>query len=152
VPSTVASAFLVLRAGAHRVAFPAGAVVEVLRVLPLRPVAGAPGFVEGLCRIRGMPVPVVDLACLLSGTAGTGAMLVSLRTGTGGVAVRVDRVEGIARLDPAAAVALPSLASTARPDLVETVARLDGDLLLVLRAARILLPGEVPAPAAGEAP
>jgi purine-binding chemotaxis protein CheW len=152
VPSKAPSAFLVLRAGVHRAAFPVADVVETLRTRLTVPLTGAPPFVDGLTRIRGLPVPVVDLLHLMAGTPGAGTRLVTLRAGPRVVAVRVDDVEGLARLESDAALALPPLASTARNDLVETVARLDGDLLLVLRAARLLAPGDLPSPGGEGAP
>ena len=56
---------LVVTAGAHACAFPLHHVVEIMRPLPIKSVAGTPGFVRGVSVVRGAPTPVVDLKALL---------------------------------------------------------------------------------------
>ena len=53
---------VLVQAGLHLCALPLGAVIETLRPLPLRPLAGAPAGVLGVAVVRGSPVPVIDLA------------------------------------------------------------------------------------------
>jgi purine-binding chemotaxis protein CheW len=36
-----------------------------MRPLPIKPIAGTPGFVRGVSIIRGAPTPVIDLKALL---------------------------------------------------------------------------------------
>jgi purine-binding chemotaxis protein CheW len=104
---------------------------------------GAPEVVRGLSVIRGVPVPVVDLARLLGGgDYSAPTRFVTVRTGERSVALSVDEVLGIRDMAPAMQTDLPPLLRDARPDVVEAVSTLDGDLLLVLKAAR-LLPEEV---------
>jgi CheY-like chemotaxis protein len=52
-------------AGARACAFPLHHVGETMRPLPIKPLAGTPGFVCGVSVIRGTPTPVVDLKALL---------------------------------------------------------------------------------------
>ena len=59
------SPVLVVLVGARACAFPLRHVAETLRPLPIKPVAGTPGFVRGVSVIRGTPTPVVDLKALL---------------------------------------------------------------------------------------
>jgi purine-binding chemotaxis protein CheW len=60
---------LVFRCGAHTVALPLEQAVEVMRPLPIVPLAGAPEFVLGLAVVRGAPTPVVAVERLLTGGA-----------------------------------------------------------------------------------
>ena len=59
------SPVLVVMVGARACAFPLHHVAETMRPLPIKGVAGTPGFVRGVSVIRGTPTPVVDLKALL---------------------------------------------------------------------------------------
>lgn len=134
---------LVIRTGPHICALRLADVVETMRSRPIEPLGGAPEVVRGLSVIRGVPVPVVDLAKLLGGgDYSAPTRFVTVRTGERSVALSVDAVLGIRDIAPAMQTDLPPLLRDARPDIVEAVSMLDGDLLLVLKAAR-LLPEEV---------
>lgn len=56
---------LICRVRTWLCALPLAHVVETLRPLPVRGLAGAPSFVLGLALLRGQAVPVVDAAQLL---------------------------------------------------------------------------------------
>jgi purine-binding chemotaxis protein CheW len=134
---------LIIRAGPHLCALSVSDVVEVMRPRAIETLAGAPEMVRGLSVIRGAPVPVVDLAKLLGdGEHGLPTRFVTLRTGERNVALSVDAVLGIRDIAPAIQSDLPPLMRDARPDLVDAVSTLDAELLLVLKAAK-LLPEEV---------
>ena len=96
-----------------------GDCIEVMRPLPVEGLTGAPPFVAGLARIRGGPVPVVDLAELL-GIASEpppepcAPRYVLLRVGERRVALRVDAVPGVLEMDGAAMQALPPPAACDR--------------------------------------
>ena len=64
---TVGGQSLVFRADAHLAAIGLEHVTEVLRPLPVEPLAGVPPYVRGICVLRGRPVPVVDIGLLLGG-------------------------------------------------------------------------------------
>ncbi len=139
---------LLVRAGVHTCAIPVEHARECLRPLPVEPVAGAPAWVWGLSVLRGAPTPVVLLGKLLDGEAATPAdssitRFLSLRVGDRGVALAVDAVPGVRSFAADALQELPPLLSGANDGLVQSLATLDGDLLLVLRAAR-LVPEEFP--------
>lgn len=140
---------LAVRSGGYTCALPLPAVVETLRPLPCRPLEGAPAYVAGLSVIRGEPVPVIDLSVLLAGQAGTPRRLVALRVDGRPVALQVDEVVGLVAIAPADLRATPPLVAAARPGLLESVARLDGGLLLVLEASRLLPGPDGTIPAAG---
>lgn len=117
-------------------------MVETLRPLAIEPVAGAPAFVRGLSVIRGAPTPVVDLGALLEGgpARASSGRLVTLKVGARQVALGVDEVVGLKSVDPAQLEQLPPLLRDAA--LIEAIGARDGQLLVVLRAAR-LVPDEV---------
>jgi len=114
-------------------------VVETFRPLPTEPLAGAPAFVRGVALVRGVPTPVVDLAALLEGHVGVvrGARFVTVRTGDRQVALEVNEVLDVRSLERDAFSAAPLLQGAASA-AVDTLAALDGELLAVLDAARIL--------------
>jgi purine-binding chemotaxis protein CheW len=147
---------LVVKAGTRGCAIPLQHVRETLRPLPIEPVAGVPLYLRGISLIRGHPVPVADLGALL-GESDSGseiaiddddgndnlagdraARLVLLQLGQRQVAVAVSAVIGVRRLDSADFGALPPLLADAGQRAIEAVGVQDAELLLVLRAARLL--------------
>ena len=119
-------------------ALPLACLRETMRPLPLEPIQGAAECVLGLSMIRGNAVPVVDLALLLGGESGPHARYVSLKTGDREVALAVSGVLGILDLAPSSLAELPLLCRSARSEQIETLARKDEQLLLVLNTARLL--------------
>jgi purine-binding chemotaxis protein CheW len=134
--------FLLVRAGARVCAVPVAAVIETMRPLPVAPVAGAPAFVRGVAIVRGEPVPVVELGTFLGAEAGaTPARFVTVRAGARAVALAVEAVVGVAALDARDAPRMPLLAD-ACAGAIEALRARDGELVVVLRATR-LVPDDV---------
>ncbi len=129
---------LLVTTGAVRCALPISSVVETLRELPLRSFKGMPPFVLGVSVIRGEALPVLDLARLFGGTSIGPARLVVVWAGQHKVALAVDRVIGIHRLDSSAMAAAPPLLSSMAPDVVASLGPLDGELLTVLRLSHLV--------------
>lgn len=143
---------LLARAGGHLCAIPLAGVAEVMRALPIHRVGGAPPFIAGLAVVRGAPVPVVDLAALLAtpspgpaqAPGGTARLFVTLRVerGSGGerqlVALLVAGVLGLRTLDPAQRAASPPLVERLAGEVIAAVTRLDAQLVMVLRTARLV--------------
>jgi len=123
-------------------ALPLEHVEEVMRPLPVEPIAGAPSFVRGLAVVRGAPTPIVDAAALLHGAASRPTRFVSLKTGSRRTVLAVDAVVGVAELPPGSSGALPPLFEGAGSESIASVGALDTELLLVVRSAR-LVPDEV---------
>jgi purine-binding chemotaxis protein CheW len=120
-------------------AFPLSRVVETMRPLPTEPLSGMPPFVCGLAVIRGAPVPVLDLSLLLTGTKAEAiARFVTVQSGARRVALAVEHVIGVHRLDASALAALPPLLRDAQPDIVTAIGALDGELLTAFESGRIL--------------
>ncbi|HEY2744390.1 MAG TPA: chemotaxis protein CheW, partial [Polyangia bacterium] len=91
---------IVARVGARLCAVPLTHARETMRMLPIEPLAGAPPFVLGLAIIRGQAVPVIDLGALIGG-GGAPARLITLNVGERSVAIAVDAVVGVQRLEGA---------------------------------------------------
>lgn len=131
---------LLVRARSWTGALPIRDVVETMRALPVRPVAGAPLFIRGLAMIRGAMLPVVSLCALLGDiNEQVGHRFVTVRVGEGRlVALEVNAVLGARHIDVAALDAMPPLLSEALPDLVERLGSLDGQVLALLRSAAVV--------------
>jgi purine-binding chemotaxis protein CheW len=131
---------LVVMAGARECAFPLHHVAEVMRPLPIKHVAGTPGFVLGVSVIRGTPVPVVDLKALLENCENSPSFgrFLTLKVEDRQVVIGVDSVVGLRNMDLTQLGELPPLLQYVTADLIASVGSRDAQLLLVLRAARLL--------------
>jgi purine-binding chemotaxis protein CheW len=146
---------LLFRVHGRLCALPLAHVVETMRPLPVEPVAGALPCVAGVSVIRGAPLPVVDLVRLLGAAAQSGdpssarpasGRFIAVRVADRAAALAVDSVVGVRFLDESSLRDLPALLRDADSDVVESIGTLDTELLVVLRAARLVptgLPGEV---------
>ncbi|MBI4264650.1 MAG: chemotaxis protein CheW [Acidobacteria bacterium] len=143
--------YLLVRACGQLCALPLEHVEETMRPQPVRALGEAPSFVCGVAVIRGAPVPVVDVASVLAhGRAGTKTSaapdgeaeattrFVTVRTGGRHVALAVDEVVDVRRIPSEALADLPPLIGHGRADAVEAIGMLDADLLVVLRASRLV--------------
>ena len=136
-----ASSVLLVRTGRTTCALPLSSVVETMRPLPIAPLSGMPPFVAGGAVVRGEPVPVVDLGALVAGAAAEAPRrFVLLRLGERHAALAADAVVGVAQLAQGASAGA-SVLSGAAAGAVELLGALDGELLLVLRAATIVPEG-----------
>lgn len=113
-----------------------------MRPLPVESIGGVPAFVRGLAVVRGVPIPVVDAASLLSGNASHPTRFVTVKTGTRRVVLAVDAVVGIIEIPNDAVDVLPPLFQSNGLDAISAIGVLDADLLLVLRSTR-LVPDDV---------
>ncbi|HEY6903198.1 MAG TPA: chemotaxis protein CheW [Candidatus Acidoferrales bacterium] len=140
---------LVVRAGGHHCVLALPDVHETMRPLAIEPVEGAPDGVRGLAVIRGVPVPVVDLAAVLGCHCGQPwSRFVSVRAGRRTVALAVEAVVGIREFDASTLNQMPPLMQSANPEIIASVGALDAELFLVLKTAR-LLREEIGAPGKG---
>lgn len=80
------------------------AVAQIVPLVALRPVPGAPELVEGAFVLRGEPVPVISLRVALGVAARSSLsdLLVVCRGRGRQVALHVDEVLGVRAIDPAA--------------------------------------------------
>jgi purine-binding chemotaxis protein CheW len=138
---------LVFRAGSLLCALRLDEVIETMRPLAVRPLAGTPAFVRGVTIMRGVPTPVVDVARLLGGEQAEVARFVAVRTERGPVAFATGTVLGIRPTTADASSRQMTLIGGASGSLVAGVGTLDAEPLLLLQSMRVV-PDEVWAAAA----
>ena len=138
------------RVSAIRCALPIEQVIEIMRPLPIEQIGGTPRYVRGLSIIRGAPVPVVDLGLVLGETATRATRLIALRTTTRTIALAVESVIGITAAADTTFDQLPPLLRDAAADTVAAIAALDGELIVLLHAARLVPEELIPHLEAGE--
>ena len=141
MPASGGGLFLMVRLGSELAALPVADVSETLRPLPIEPLATAADFVLGASIVRGVPIPVVDLARLLSGSSGPKARFVVVKAGSRRVALAVEAVVGFRTLAEADRTSLPSLLANGARSAVDAIGTLDSELYLVLAAARLVPEG-----------
>jgi len=130
---------LVFKVESVACALPIGAVIETMRPLPLQRVETAPPIVAGLAMIRGTPTPVIDTARLLGTAAATEiGRFVTVAVGDRQVALAVTSVVGLRAVAGAELRALPPLLAGAEAGAVSAIGALDRELLLLLRAVRLV--------------
>jgi len=131
---------LVFRARANLCAVPLSCVLETMRPLPMERLPEIPAFVCGLSVIRGIPCPVVDVGALLDRKEPKSiTRFISLRlSDSKRIALAVDAVLGVRELDPSVLQRMPSLLQSADSESIEAIGTLDGELLMVLEASKML--------------
>lgn len=131
---------LIVTIATRACAIPIHYVAETMRPLPIEAIAGMPDFVRGVSLIRGVPIPVIDLATLLRATDGsiTYGRFVTLKIGGRRAAIAVDGVVGLRNLDLTQVGELPPLLRAAGADIIDAIGTCDAQLLVVLRAMRIV--------------
>jgi purine-binding chemotaxis protein CheW len=139
---------LLFRAGSRLCAVRSDDVIETMRPLTTRPLAGTPAFVRGVSIVRGVPTPVVDVARLLGGERAEVCRFVAVRTEHGPVVFATGAVLGIRTTAPGDGSGHPGLVGAAGR-LVAGVGVLDGEPVLLLQSRRVV-PDEVWAAAAGD--
>ncbi|HEY3500956.1 MAG TPA: chemotaxis protein CheW [Polyangiaceae bacterium] len=134
------SQWLLVESGGHACALPLACVRETMRPLPLERLGGVPNFVLGLAVIRGSSVPVVDLAALLErpNPEQRFGRFLTLAVNGREVALAVEAVRGVSRLENGVFDALPPLLGGAGSAAVKALALHDSELLLVLEASRLV--------------
>jgi purine-binding chemotaxis protein CheW len=117
-------------------------VTETMRPQPVRPISGSPPFVLGVAAIRGVPVPVVDAASVFTGesteSGSQSARFISLNAAGRHVALAVDEVLGVRRIDSSRLSDLPPLLSTVKEHVISSISVLDGQFLIVLGSGKLL--------------
>ena len=131
---------LVFRAQSTLCAVPLLYVVETMRPLPIEELKDVPTCVRGLSIVRGYPLPVLDAGSLL-GLSGHRPIrrFVTLRVSERRTtALAVDDVLGIRELDRLLVQQLPSVLQSDHAEAIEGISILDGELLIVLRATKMI--------------
>jgi chemotaxis-related protein WspB len=142
--------YLVLRVGDDRYALEASQVTEIVPLVRLKALPGAPVGAAGLMNYRGTALPVVDLNLLVTGTmtpATEAARIVVVRyladgrsAGDAAIGLLVPETRDTLRLDPDG-FAEPGVAADGAPYLGQVLATPDGVLQRV--TVRALLSNEL---------
>jgi purine-binding chemotaxis protein CheW len=130
---------VVVRVDGHAYGIAVGAVVEVTRMVALAPLPDAPPWMAGVVDLRGVPVPVVDLAARLGRTARAPVLdrrIVIAGGPAGPVGLVVDEVSGVVPAGPAVAGGDPP------SPLVRRAVRVGADLVMVLDEAVLRTGGD----------
>ena len=134
--------------GGERYALPIEQVREIIRHQPPRRIAARVPWVAGVIGLRGAIVPVCEIAARIGArparTDEPKIVVVDLRGGPAGVIV--DGVDQVVEVPQERLRPVPPEVSGA---LVRAIATLDGELVMVLDAERVLA-GVVPPPAEPE--
>ena len=133
---------LVFRAGPLLCALALDEVIETLRPLELRPLAGTPPFVRGISVLRGVPTPVIDVARLLGNEAIEPQRFVAVRTERGAVALATGPILGIRDVDASPTGGHPALLGGRSSRLVAGVGTIGAEPLMLLQSMRAV-PDEV---------
>jgi purine-binding chemotaxis protein CheW len=138
---------LLFRAGSLLCALRLDEVIETMRPLTVRPLAGTPSYVRGVTIMRGVPTPVLDVARLVGGEEADIVRFVAVRTERGPVAFATGPVLGI-RAAVADTARHSVLYGGASSRLVAGVGTVDAEPILLLQSMRVL-PDDVWLAAAG---
>jgi len=139
VKNDESASFVVLRCNRRLCALPVAQVSETMRCQPIDPMPDMPAFLLGVAIIRGLVVPVVDLACVLgAGKSSRHRRFVTIKLGTRRIAFAVDEVIGVRRLLLDATAKTPPLLGLAEAGVIDAMKTLDAELILVLQAAHLI--------------
>jgi purine-binding chemotaxis protein CheW len=130
---------VVLRLGDRDYALGADAVVQVLRMVAVRPVPESPPWIAGVINLRGRTTPVMDLRERLGLAAeppGISSHIVVVRSGAVVLGLIADLVSEVLEVDAGAVEPAGEVGGWSQ--LVASLARCDGRLLLVLDVDRLV--------------
>ena len=133
-----AASRLLCRSSQQNYAIPLDRVAEIMRVLAVESVAGAPSYVRGLSIIRGAPVPVVDVGRLIGNHETQSGRLVVVKAGDRTVALQVGAVPGVRLLDAGHLSELPPLLRHVASDTVDAIGAVDEELLFALHTTQLV--------------
>lgn len=140
VKSRAASAsFLICRSNSRLCALALEHVIETMRALPLEPLPDMPPFLLGVSIVRGLLVPVVNVAVLVDiASDARPTRWVTLRLGERQVAFAVSSVLGVRELASETFEQVPPLLREIDAAALAAITTLDAELLLVLQGARLI--------------
>ncbi|SNY40667.1 chemotaxis protein CheW [Paractinoplanes atraurantiacus] len=127
---------LVFRAGPLLCALRLDEVIETMRPLETRPLAGTPAFVRGISVLRGVPTPVIDVSRLLGGGSAEPERYIAVSTDRGAVAFGTGPVLGVRNVEAVPSGGHPALLGGGNSRLVAGVGTLGTEPLLLLQSMR----------------
>ncbi|MBM2620193.1 chemotaxis protein CheW [Actinoplanes sp. LDG1-06] len=133
---------LVFRAGPLLCALRLDEIIETMRPLETRALAGTPPFVRGITVLRGVPTPVIDVSRLLGGGTAEPERYLAVRTERGAIALATGEILGMRNVEADATGGHPALLGGGSTRLVAGVGTLGAEPLLLLQSMRAV-PDEV---------
>ncbi|SDS22974.1 chemotaxis protein CheW [Actinoplanes derwentensis] len=133
---------LLFRAGPLYCALPLDEVVETMRPLATRPLAGPPPYVRGLTIVRGTPSPVIDVTRLLTGITGQIERYVAVQAGRGMIVCATGPVIGVQEVQVEPPEGPAALLTGAAKALIAGVGTIGTEPLILLRSIQAV-PDEV---------
>ena len=138
------SQFVVFQLLENSYALPVEKVIEVLRMVAVTPLPGAPIWLSGVINLRGRIIPVVDLRlkfglCATPDTVNSRIVVMDLeldgeRTIVGGLA---DSVHEVVELEPGQINPPPRIAMRWRTELIQGMARRGDDFIIILNINQV---------------
>lgn len=116
-------------------------VQEIIRYLEMTGVPMAPDVVKGLINLRGQIVTAVDMRRRLglpSRTDGQTPVNMVVRSDDGAVSLLVDEIGDVLEVPAGSYEAPPDNMAKEQREMIDSVYKLDGRLLLVLNTERVL--------------
>lgn len=119
---------------------PITSVQEIIRHTPPRPMPESPPDVEGVINLRGRLIPVLSLGMRLGVHAPRpeDAKVVIIELADSTVGIVVDEVREVVTIDAAITEPPPANVVGGSRNAIESVAKLDGGLLVILDPERLL--------------
>ncbi|MCR9162014.1 MAG: chemotaxis protein CheW [Nannocystaceae bacterium] len=143
---------VVFRVGDETYGIPIAQIGEISKPMYTTPVPRTSDFVMGIGNVRGVVIPIVDLATRLR--LGTCAMarearVLIVRHASEQTGLLVDEVIGVMSIAPENLEEAPGALAGARGDFIRALARWDGRIIIILDLGTVLAPGDFLAPGVG---
>jgi purine-binding chemotaxis protein CheW len=128
--------------GDEEYGIPITLVQEIIRFTSPRPIPGSSSHVEGVINLRGRIIPVVDLKRRFGiSTAVDDTKIVIVEMGESNVGIIVDEVTEVITIDADTTEPPPAGVASASAQYIDSVAKLEGRLLVILDLSELF--GEV---------
>lgn len=147
----MARQFITFEVGERRLAIEIMAIREIRAWTPVTALPSTPSHVVGVVNLRGVVLPVTDLRQLLGwGATETTSRHAIIVIQIGGQlrGVIVDAVHDIATLGAEQIQPVPDIGESTASRLLEGIATVDGNLIMVLNLGQLGEPGDMMAEAA----
>jgi len=122
-----------------------GRIVEILQDQECMLIPNMPDFLRGVIELRGRVIPVMDLRTRFGLKANPAAKnrVIILKKGRERLGIRVDDVEEILQLEDSCISPPPSIFGGIESEYMESIAKTDRRLIVILNVDRLLSAGEM---------
>lgn len=138
--------YVAFRVGVEHYGLSIGQIAEISKVFIATPVPRTAEFVLGIGNVRGVVIPIVDLAVRLrlpqTGPQGRDARTLIVRHRDELYGLVVDEVLGVVTIAPEDLEDAPGAISGPRGEYIRALTRWRGQILIVLELSTVLLPAD----------